>query len=93
MNSETFCERLGIVGLTKNRSRRSRTVCFVAPFGDVVQAAALVDLDAAIACLVRSVIAAFTRVAAADGSGGDEQRGDKGEQGEVVQRGGYNHGN
>ena len=71
---------------------QARTVCFVAPFRDVVQAAALVDLDAAIARLVRSMIAAFARVAAADGSGRDEERGEEGEEGEAIQRGGCKHG-
>ena len=70
---------ISISKTTKAMPTRSRTIRFVAPFGDIVQTAALVYLDAAVAGWFRPVITAFTRVAATDWGSGDEEYGNKSE--------------
>ena len=50
----------------------SRTVGLVAPLREIMQTSALVYLDAAVACLVWSLVAAFAGVAQGRGGGGCE---------------------
>ncbi len=48
----------------KTTVEKSHTISLVTPFSDIMQAPTLVDLDAAVASRLWSVIAAFARVAA-----------------------------
>ena len=55
------------------RQKRARTICFIAPFCQIMKASALVYLHAAVPSLLWPVVAAFTRIAAADGCGRSNQ--------------------